>query len=224
MSIFGGNFTQDGPGVDKNAPPKKGLELYFELFTRKFWDLIKLNLWFLLYCIPIVTIFPALAGMYKVLIKMVQQEPVFVGYEFRKGFKESFRQSIIVGIPLSIISLIAIVSLVYYWFAGGLIIIVAMAGSIFLSMIIYFMMPQLAYVDLDLGTIIKNSILMPLACGIKPILGMVFCSFLFVMLVLYYPYSLPFILFVGFSVPHFTALFIIWPSFTKHILGEEDSK
>lgn len=220
MSIFGGNFTQNGPGIEKDSPKKKGLDLYVELFTRKFWDLIKLNLWFLLYSIPIITIFPALAGMYRVLVKMVQEEPVFVGYEFKKGFRENFKQSILLGIPLSIIFLIVISALGYYWFVGGFMVYVAMGGGMFLSMVIYFILPQIVYVDLGLGTILKNSVLMPLACGIKPIFGMVFATMLMVMEVLYFPFSLPFLLFTGFSIPCFTALFVIWPSFNKHILGK----
>ncbi len=43
MGLFGGNWASPGPGVDKDAPQKKGLFLYFEIFFRKFWNLIHSN-------------------------------------------------------------------------------------------------------------------------------------------------------------------------------------
>lgn len=41
-----------GPGVDKNAPKKKGFFLYFEIFTRKFTKLLGINLLYFLVSLP----------------------------------------------------------------------------------------------------------------------------------------------------------------------------
>ena len=36
--FFGiGDFTKEGKGVDKDAPKKRGIFAFFELFFRKFW-------------------------------------------------------------------------------------------------------------------------------------------------------------------------------------------
>lgn len=43
MGLFGGNWSAPGPGVDKDAPKKKGVFLYFEIFLRKFWNILHLN-------------------------------------------------------------------------------------------------------------------------------------------------------------------------------------
>lgn len=51
MGIFNG-YTKEGPGVDKNAPRKKGIFLYMELFSRKFWKLIQANLLYTLVSLP----------------------------------------------------------------------------------------------------------------------------------------------------------------------------
>lgn len=53
MGLFGGNFTKVGPGVDKNAPKKKGIFLYFEIFFRKFWKLVQLNMIYFIFCLPL---------------------------------------------------------------------------------------------------------------------------------------------------------------------------
>lgn len=62
MGIFNSNYSKPGPGVDKNAPPKKGLNLFYEIFFRKFWDIIKLNLLYALTLLPTFAILVILSG------------------------------------------------------------------------------------------------------------------------------------------------------------------
>ncbi len=47
-----GNYMKEGKGVDKDAPEKRGLFAFFELFIRKFWKLIRLNMLYLISNIP----------------------------------------------------------------------------------------------------------------------------------------------------------------------------
>ena len=61
------NYSKPGPGVDKDGPQKKRFFYFFELFGRKFWKLIELNLLYLVCCIPIVTIGPATCGLVYIL-------------------------------------------------------------------------------------------------------------------------------------------------------------
>lgn len=44
MGLFGTNYSKPGPGIDKNAPQKKGIFRFFEIFFRKFWKLIQVNM------------------------------------------------------------------------------------------------------------------------------------------------------------------------------------
>lgn len=61
--FFGiGDYTKEGKGVDKNAPKKRGLFAFFELFFRKFWRLIKLNLLYILACLPTAVVVFLLGG------------------------------------------------------------------------------------------------------------------------------------------------------------------
>jgi len=45
--IFGGNYAKEGPGVSKDEPQKPPFIRFFQLYFRKFWKLIQLNLIFL---------------------------------------------------------------------------------------------------------------------------------------------------------------------------------
>ncbi len=51
MALFG-NYQRPGPGVDKNAPQKKRFFYFFELAWRKIWQLIQLNLIYVLFMLP----------------------------------------------------------------------------------------------------------------------------------------------------------------------------
>ena len=51
------NFSKPGPGVSKDAPRKKGVFLYFELFGRKFTKLISLNILYFLCSLPMMMLY-----------------------------------------------------------------------------------------------------------------------------------------------------------------------
>ncbi len=53
MSLFSNRYTKVGPGVHKDEPQKNRFFYYFELLGRKFFDICKLNLVFLLSVLPL---------------------------------------------------------------------------------------------------------------------------------------------------------------------------
>lgn len=55
MGLF--NYSKPGPGISKDAPKKKGIFLYFELFGRKLSKLISVNLIYLLCSIPVIILY-----------------------------------------------------------------------------------------------------------------------------------------------------------------------
>ncbi|MCH5184937.1 MAG: hypothetical protein J1F64_02310 [Oscillospiraceae bacterium] len=56
MGLFGGGYMKEGPGVDKNAPKKKGIFLYTEIFIRKFWKIVQINLLYTLFSLPMLAL------------------------------------------------------------------------------------------------------------------------------------------------------------------------
>lgn len=56
MGIFGTNYSKPGPGIDKDAPQKKGIFRFFEIFFRKFSKLTQLNMLAILVGIPFIAI------------------------------------------------------------------------------------------------------------------------------------------------------------------------
>ncbi|NLC68849.1 MAG: YesL family protein [Clostridiaceae bacterium] len=48
------DYTKPGPGIPKDAPPKPPIVVFFGIYTRKFWNLLKINLMFNLFNLPAV--------------------------------------------------------------------------------------------------------------------------------------------------------------------------
>ena len=46
------DYNKPGPGVPKDAPPKSPFVVFFEILQRKFWNLVKVNMMFLVFNIP----------------------------------------------------------------------------------------------------------------------------------------------------------------------------
>lgn len=86
-----------GPGVAEPAP-EKGIKRFLFLLAAHFWKLVSLNLLFLLFSIPVVTMPAALCGMNRVLIKLVREGNCFLWSDFIKEFRAELFKSLPFGI------------------------------------------------------------------------------------------------------------------------------
>lgn len=84
----------------------------FYEFLRRFLDVVKLNLLWLIFSLPIITIGASTVAVYSVTLKMVDDQEGYVGRAFVKAFKANWKQ----GIPLGLIT-IAAAYIVYMNFA-----------------------------------------------------------------------------------------------------------
>lgn len=78
------NYSKPGPGVSKNEPKKKGVDLYFELFFRHFWDFIKENMLYVTASIPMFLIYYVLFTVFLDSLGMQQfamQNNILASYE-----------------------------------------------------------------------------------------------------------------------------------------------
>lgn len=50
--MFRKNYSKPGPGVEKRDPNQSRISIFFEILRGKFWDLLKLNLLYVLFSIP----------------------------------------------------------------------------------------------------------------------------------------------------------------------------
>ena len=131
MGFFSGMYTKEGPGVPKNAPKKKGIARFFEMWFRDagmIWRVSMLTTLCFLPCLLALLIGvlfheyggmlliaaavflagsvltgPALCALHAVIIKIVRDEPGYLMHIYKKAWKENLRQSIPGGMLLMVL-------------------------------------------------------------------------------------------------------------------------
>lgn len=221
-SLLFPDYTKAGPGVDRNAPKKTGSALFIDIFCREFTTLLKLNLIFLVSCIPIVTIGPSIGAMTAVTVKMVKDEPSDIYYDFKQGLRKNWKQSFILSI-FGGLTLITIISAFLYYFQLEGISYYSMMFIIAIVTIIYGMIwiyayPMAVSVNLKLHYIIKNSFILSVMYIKNSIIAFLICSLLIVLSIIFLPMSVPVILVFSFSGCSFVSSFCAWNAIEKNII------
>ena len=230
MSLFGLNdYTQAGPGVAKNAPKKKPFFEFFELYFRKFWKLLELNLLTALFCIPVVTIGPAIAGMTRVLRNYRLEKNAFIFHDFWKGFSGNLKQSIPIGLLDILFAVSAYAALqVYpamYKNSGSIIYIIlcviSISFALTLLMMNFYIFPMIVATDLSLANIIKNSFFLTcvgLKKNIITLIIVVFVVLLLGVMIILHPLSVIIIPIWPVSFLGFLIMFNSYPLIQKYVI------
>lgn len=100
---------QRAPEKQAAPPPEKGAAYFFFLLTTHSSKLFILNLTFILFCLPVITIPAALSGMTRVCMLLVREGVSFVWIDFINEFKASFFKSI----PVFLSSMVFIVAVCF---------------------------------------------------------------------------------------------------------------
>ncbi len=126
MGFLSNWYAKEGPGVEKDAPQKKGIARFFEIVARDLsmiWSLAGLTFlcivpsilsaiffvfafpYALLMAIGVVAyvlssllVGPALCGLHAVIISRVRDIPCFMMHEYKKAWKNNIRQSMPAGV------------------------------------------------------------------------------------------------------------------------------
>lgn len=224
------NYSKSGRGVSKNASKKKPVKLFFEIYIRKFWKLITLNLITFLFCLPIVTIGPAISGMTKVLKNYAIEKNAFTWHDFWKGFKENFVKSLIIGLLDTVfgISFIAAVNVypqlaensnlgvLFYALFG-----ISICFFITVIMMNFYTFPMITSTELSLRNIIKNSFILTCVALKRNILTFIISALIVIAVAIGIYYNVLVIIlipcwlitFVGFLI-----VFNVYPVIQKYVI------
>lgn len=130
-------------------------------------DLILLNILWLIFCLPVVTIGASTAALHSVVRKMAAYEYYTVWRSFWQGFRENWKQgtaaALILGLVLLISWLDFTIGLRSPGFSGIACQILGVLGLILGVFTLTFAFPVLTRYQLPLKTVLKNSVLLSLA-------------------------------------------------------------
>lgn len=231
MAFFGlFNYSKPGPGVDKDAPKKKRFFLFFELYFRKFWKLIQLNLLFLVCCIPIVTIGPAICGMTYVLRNYANEKPTFLLSDFWDAFKSNWKQGFALWFIFTLITVVAGTS--FFWYFVNSATSWAMLipyGLCILFCLIFLFVQFYAYlmaitVELKLRYILKNCLIFAFQGAKTNIITAFFVLLIAIPTALFFPLTIPIIALLAFSTIGFITVFNSYPYIVKYIIEPQEQK
>ena len=229
MGLFSANYSKAGPGVAKDAPQKRAFFHFWEIYFRKFWKLLSLNIVYFLLCIPIITIGPATAAITKVVRNYSQEKHAFTWSDFFESFKKNFKQSLPVGLldVFVTISLIAGFNLYPSLATGNALYyvpyVISISVALTLVMMHFYIYLMIVTVNLPLKNIFKNSFI--LTClGIKKniitllavaaVIGGIFLLSMYVSVLFLLLYPL-----VAFSLVQLIICYNSYPLIQKYIIN-----
>jgi len=212
--FFRKNYSQPGPGISKDAPEKKGVARFFEIIQLEAMTFVKLNLLFLLFCIPIVTIPPAIFAMNQVIRKIVQDQPVLCFYDFRTAFKKYLARSYIAFFLTAILLVISGYGLYFYLKLAAdnfiLFIPFMICSTIFLiTLLSSTYLYGLLATDMKVFQAIRLSFILGVGKPLRAILAVLMYYGPLIFAILAFPFSAMYLLFIGFSVPCFIGNFFL---------------
>ncbi|ULR47214.1 YesL family protein [Rhizobium sp. K102] len=94
-------WTKEGPGIPKDAPAKTGLALFADILAREWWEMVKLNILFILASLFVVTLPAALAAMARVSVAFVEDRNTYLLREFLEAFRQYFWRATAWGLALA---------------------------------------------------------------------------------------------------------------------------
>ena len=139
------------------------LDSKFSQIMGRVFDLMMLNIIFLIMCIPIVTIGANFTAMYYVTLKMIKNEETYIFRTYWKSFRENFKQATAIWLILLAVLIVLILDLLLVMRMPGTITylrFVFLVLIFFEAMVLSYVFPVLSRFDNTVKNTIKNSILM----------------------------------------------------------------
>lgn len=218
------DYSKPGKGVSKEEPVKPRFMLFWELFFRKFWKLIQLNLLYIAFCLPIVTIGPATAGFTYVLRNMVNEQPVFLFSDFWDGFKNNLLQSFVYSLLIAAGSVLLSISWQFYaanapsstWMYVPLM-LCCMLALLFVLMTFYVFL-MIVTLDLKLRLIMKNAAILSIVCLKTNFFTLLFVAIIVFVSYLFLPISMLVFIFITPALIGFIVCFNSYQGIKKYAI------
>ena len=153
---------RDRPDLERSAIRKRGFVGYMDMLWREFFELLKLNLLFVLSCVPIITIPAALTAMHRITSVMVRDENHFLWPDYWKAFRRDFWKSLGGGAAIAAVMALFVLSTVFYYNLMQVnkvfVLLAGFAACVVLLTLClsFYFFPMLAMVDLPLGALLMS--------------------------------------------------------------------
>jgi uncharacterized membrane protein YesL len=91
-------YFAEGPGIPKDAPKPEGLRLLAHVIGREWWELLKLNVLFIGFSLPLVTLPAAYFATVSICVMMIEDRNVYLLRDFWSAFRSQFLAITLLGL------------------------------------------------------------------------------------------------------------------------------
>ncbi len=184
-----------------------------------------LLLCFIAACLPLGA---ATTSFYYLFVQMLRNESFFFWHDWGKIYRENFKKAIVPGIGFGLF----LGSGLFVWLMGDVYInqlpVFFYTLYLFASIIWVFMLPiffvQMAFMDLPVHAILRNSFLLGIGTISRSLPGAILGSGLLLLQMVFFPFSLPILLFLGISLPMLIQMLWVWPKIDNTFKIDETLK
>lgn len=206
--------SDDQNSAGGRSPWLSALLTFFKTLYMEMFELMGLNVLFLICCLPLVTIPVACTAMSKVTLCMVRQEDYRLWKLFWRTFRQNFRKSLLGGLPLFLgIGVCGYSAVFYYHLLEQPVFYVPFLLSVGTAVVLsgagLFFFPLIATIDLPLRTLFKNAFLLQLLSPVKVLAALSFITVCGTACILLIPHTVPVLALLLFSLCSLISAFVV---------------
>ena len=189
------------------------------------FSLIKINLLFLLCCLPVISIPAALTAMTWIHIRLLEGEPYDLLADFLHIFRTEFLSSLKAGLVL--VAGLLLFGYVFWFYETAntehmFFLTMLRSASLLPLLLLYcslcYIQVMLAHVSLSTFSLLKNGLFLSVICLRSTLLCLLAGILLLAMELTSLPYSAPFVILFGFSFWNYACTYCVLPEIKKHIV------
>ena len=217
--------------ADPSRVEGESLVFGFKHMLKTLWQctfpLIKLNLAFLLFCLPVITIPAAVTSLYAGCVDLIRGERVSVFRLYLKTIRTRFFSSWAVLFLLFVPCIWSILNAWFYFsnVSGQVLWLLPGLGMSTFAVILFLMLPyavtMTARVDLRIPQILKNAFLLTFLNLAFSVCGSLLILLILVMSILYWLYAIPLTLLLTFALCGYINVYFSLYGLQKYVLTEE---
>lgn len=226
MGLFN-DYMREGKGVQKDQYTPSFI-LFFQIYFRKFWNLILINLLYIVSCIPIITIGPATAGITKLLRNYAREEHAFIWGDFIETAKNNFKQAFLYATLDLVVTIFLIFDFLAIANIANRVMSILCMAAIFLALTVWSFMRFYVYnmmvtFRLTFKQLIKNAFIFCWVGFFRNLFAAIILLAVFIgVSMLNFPYQLLIYGTLFFSFCGFLVNFMVQPLIKKHMIDGFD--
>lgn len=214
-------WTKEGPGIPRDAPKKRGLALFAETFAREWWEMVKLNLLFILAALPLVTLPAALAATASVSLAHVEDRNSWLLRDFSEAFRRYFLRTTLLGFALAFGFALGGLAIATYAAAArdnvlnAVPLTVSLVATAFLAVFACHLLVLMVMRDLPTMRLVRLAALASLIRPVPVLIALTFVAALWLAHILFYPVSVFMPATLNFSLGTFAIVFAAHKAATR---------